>query len=820
MRKNLKRYLSVILCLCMLAVVFVGCKEEVSPDGGYTFRTYAWALAKNWNPHAWKTSADREVLNYVTMPLCAPVIKDSATGEYQWVFEMATSITDVTAANQEDLTTYAVNLPDGATAEDVNTGYVFEIKLNSKAKWQDGTAINADSYVYSMQMLLSSEMSNYRANLYRDGKMAVAGGRLYGISGAPIYEPMVLPYQTEGDFSYDLEKGIKEDKVYVNVDSEEMTLYPYSLNHFNTTYSLGLDEELQMLASQANNYGYTLVTKNNLDVVKKIVGAIAPLFAIEYSDDLLKEALWVFNGEYGETAEYDETVGCYRVDDYTLRYVTENAVTQDEFFAFCANNWLVHKDTYEKSIKDSGAKKTAAYGTGVDNTMSYGPYKLESIDDGKQMVLVQNENWYGWEKQLDGKLLSYTNFLVDGQKRQQYQTTRIVIDVMDGTQVKEAFFAGKLSQLGLTAADMQTYSGNPNLLTVETSKVNSFFFNTDTKALQAMDANKGNVNGVVLSSAEFRKALSLAIDRQMLTDLAVSGIPAYGLVNDRYTYDAHNDVNSSYRLSEAGKQAICELYGVTYGEEGQYSTLDEAYASVTGYDLDKAKALMKTACDKLVIAGLYTAGQEIKIRIAWSAGAVNTEAVAIVNQLNQFVNAATADSGFGTITFEAVGNVANRYTAVPAGDFAMGYGTWNGGVSAVTRIMQLYCDPATYALQEAACWDPANTELTLDVEGEQVTLTWQQWSRALEGNGPYAMASNEVKLSILGQMETKFLEQNFRIPLFSSTSATLMSKQVSYYTSTYNRVYGFGGLRLMTYHYDDAQWAAYVEDQDGTVSYQ
>ena len=381
-------------------------------------------------------------------------------------------------------------------------------------------------------------------------------------------------------------------------------------------------------------------------------------------------------------------------------------------------------------------------------------------------------------------------------------------------------FAGKLIQLGLTAADLQAYAGNPKLLTVQGTKVNSFFFNTSTKALQAMDANKGNVNSVVLSSEDFRKALSLAIDRQMLTDVTVSGMPAYGLVNERYYYDVHNDVNSSYRLSEAGKKAICDLYGVTYGEEGQYPTVEEAYASVTGYDLEKAKTLMKAACDKLVIAGLYTAGQEIKIRIAWSAGAPNTEAVAIVKQLNAFANAAAADSGFGTITFEAVGNVADRYAAVPAGEFAMGYGAWSGGSSAVTQIMQLYCDPTAYALHEAACWEPADTDLTLDVEGELVTLTWQQWANALEGTGPYASASNEVKLSILSQMETEFLKQYYRIPLFSSETATLLSQRVSYYTNNYSNVYGFGGLRLMTYHYDDAQWAAHVEDLGGTVSYE
>ncbi len=819
MSKKLKRGLSAILCLCMIAGAFTGCKSETA-DGNYTFHTYASALAQNWNPHAWKTSADRSVLNYLTAPFCTTVIKDSSTGEYQWAFEMATSITDVTAANQADLTTYAVNLPTGATAEEVTSGYVFEIKLNSKAKWEDGTAINADSYIYSMKMLLSSDLNNYRANLYREGENAVAGGRSYGISGAPVYEPMVKPYQIEGDYSYDMEKGIKEDKVYINVDTEEMTLYPYSLTHFNATYSLGLDAEIQALADQANNYGYTLVTKDNLESVKKIVSAIAPLFTLEYSDDILKEVLWVFNGEYEEKAEYEDTVGCYRVDDYTLHYVTENAVSEKDFLAFCTNNWLVHEETYEKSLDASGAKKVSTYGTSEDTTVSYGPYKLQSIDDGKQMVLVQNENWYGWEKQADGKLVSYTSFLVDGQKQQQYQTTRIVIDVMNGVQAREAFFAGELTQLGLTAGDLQTYAENPKLLTAQNASVNAFFFNTNTKALQAMDATKGNVNSVVLSNTEFRKALSLAIDRQALLEATVGGSPAYGLVNELYYYDIHNDPSSSYRLSQAGMKTICDLYGVSYGEEGEYLTVEEAYASVTGYDLQKAKALMKTACDKLVISGLYTAGQEIKIRIAWSAGAANSEAQAMVALLNQFVNAAAEDSGFGTITFEAVGNVADRYAAVPAGEYAMGYGAWNGGTSSVLRIMQLYCDPSSYAINEAACWEPANTDLTLEVEGELVTLTWQAWSRVLDGNGPYAQATNQVKLSILSQLETEFLKLYYRIPVVSDATATLVSQQASYYTTTYSNVYGFGGLRLLTYHYDDAQWAEHVESQGGTVSYE
>ncbi len=33
-------------------------------------------------------------------------------------------------------------------------------------------------------------------------------------------------------------------------------------------------------------------------------------------------------------------------------------------------------------------------------------------------------------------------------------------------------------------------------------------------------------------------------------------------------------------------------------------------------------------------------------------------------------------------------------------------------------------------------------------------------------------------------------------------------------------MYGYGGIRLMTYKYDDEAWAKYVADNGGTLSYE
>ena len=124
----------------------------------------------------------------------------------------------------------------------------------------------------------------------------------------------------------------------------------------------------------------------------------------------------------------------------------------------------------------TGVLVTTNYGTSPETTMSYGVYKIESLEKDKQMVFVQNENWYGFEKQKDGSLISYTNFEVDGEKRQQYQATKIVIDVMKDEAAKLAFMKGELTEWTPSADDLLTYSTSDQLYKVDETYTQSFFF--------------------------------------------------------------------------------------------------------------------------------------------------------------------------------------------------------------------------------------------------------------------------------------------------------------------------------------------------------
>ena len=109
------------------------------------------------------------------------------------------------------------------------------------------------------------------------------------------------------------------------------------------------------------------------------------------------------------------------------------------------------------------------------------------------------------------------------------------------------------------------------------------------------------------------------------------------------------------------------------------------------------------------------------------------------------------------------------------------------------------------------------------VDGKEVTMTWQEWSNCMIGNGAYAAAPNATKLSITAQLEEAFLKTYYRIPLCASTICSMLSFQCEYYTEEYNIMYGFGGMRLMDYKLDDVEWKNWVDAQiaeNGELDYE
>ena len=616
-----------------------------------------------------------------------------------------------------------------------------------------------------MKQLLDPAMKNYRANLYYSGESAIAGGNGYynsDLAGQPIYGDAA---GLEGVEEYFLDLTLPS--VFFSPNSAK----DYYEGGYADYYKDAEGNDL--FAKLTETAGYVPVT----DEIIADLTTIAVNFG-DSNPEAWKEFCFAVTGTY-EALPF-EKVGLYKTDDYTIYYVMENPI--DYYYGLTSFT--------------------------------------ESLQEDKQIVFTQNENWYGWEKQPNGALLSYTPYLVDGEHVQRYQTTKIVINVMDDDAAKQAFLKGELVSWAPSSEELTTYGASDRLYKADETYTMSFFFNTGLEALQEMDNSKGNVNSVVMSNVNFRKAFSLAIDRAEWVTATAGFKPSFGLMNDQYYYDFYNNPESSYRSSDEAMQAVCDLYEVKYGEGTPYATLKDAYKSINGYNLTEAKELMAQACKELVEAGLYKEGEEIKIRVGYKKGALDSADNKQMELMNKYINAAVEGSGFGKVTLEALGNINDRYGDTAKGEYAIGYGAWGGAALYPFRNFRVYCDPDYVDIHEAGCWDPATETLTLTVNGEEVTKTWQAWSNSMTGTGEYAAEDNKLKLQITSQMETEYLKKYYRIPLATSTTCTMLSFKLDYYTPDYNLAYGWGGLELMKYNYDDAEWDAFVASQNGALNYE
>ena len=143
MKKLLSLVLAVVMVFGLVACGGNGSETTApaanTPAAEYTLNYYTEALGTVWNPHNWDTNGDNAILSYLETPLASMSILDSENGVYQWVYEAATYVKDVTGEHKDDLTKYQVTLPEGQSVEETESGYVFEIGLNPDMKWENGT---------------------------------------------------------------------------------------------------------------------------------------------------------------------------------------------------------------------------------------------------------------------------------------------------------------------------------------------------------------------------------------------------------------------------------------------------------------------------------------------------------------------------------------------------------------------------------------------------------------------------------------------------------------------------------------------------------
>lgn len=783
----------------------------------FTYKAAVSSSPTTWNPHTWENNTDSIILGYISMGFYDVQLKYDETGAvvgYEWAYEMA-------AADPEDVTEdyvgkYGVESGDERKA--------WRISLNQDAVWQNGDEIKADEYIYSMQQLLDPTMLNRRSDSYTGSTFSIYGARNYLYSETQtIYDSL----ESHGYTSVD-EALAAGEKVYIDMWSswgmqgmtdENGNECPQWLPVNDTTLyrDLAVEDPNAEGAWVSANYIYNHYGSETL-MANSLVAIPVNNEHLDYAWD------WQDDGNGG--------VGLVQVDDYTFDIILDNEI--DDFYLHykLTSNWLVHRETYEKT-KDE-ANGVNRYNTGsVANTMSYGPYVLTSFEFDSHFTLARNENWYGY---------------TDGKHNGQYSTTNLDYTYVSGetakAQMKEMFMLGNLSDYTIDGTEWSTYGNSRYIMSEPESYAYQFFLATDRSQDFLDGESSASENHKVLGLSTFRKALSFSINRQSyITRFEPTSDIGLGLLNDLYIYNP--DTGEAYRDTDAAKETILKVQdyyekdGVWYNVHGEaQGSLDDAYDSLTGFDLSHAADLMEQAYQEAVHEGIYD-GEPVVITYCTVGSGVSENLQALIDMINGMladVIAACDQPTFKSVSLKVqlYADEATYWEALKAGKMDLSFSAWGGSAMDPWGIIySCYIDSANsnnFEFDSVA----KGIDITINYNGKDVAASlydWAAWLYNAQSDNQYdktnlykalgvavGEAEYDFKLEVLAQCELAQLQTYSNLPIFYSYITSLRSAQYNNGSDYYvNNMIGYGGIRHIYYNYSDAQWSNFVQGHNGNL---
>ena len=841
-----KKFFALLMAVMMLCTATLSASAEdlgytiteFDPDATYTLHTAQEVLYTNWNPHDYVDGNAIGQFNNLADGFYAITFNDELhphEGTEPWTSyaiwpqmaaDMPTDVTEEVKAAHPDW------IPESGTE-----GYAWAIPIRDDLYFDTGYHITADTYVQGMKYLLDQRLNNYRATDIYNGSFGIVGAEAYFKSGQYALSEFVSADMGADEYVDPAEFTQTESGTY-QYNGQDIVLDVASGGNWGLSgglkgsYADAGIAQIDRLLAAANDKGWVFLTPDLLkdlqDVIAMLHGADdVEAYAATAGDYAYQEfEEMAFFGKQNPEVSYDDTVGFYAKDEYTLVQVFKSSVSG--FYLFYSDIQdslvLVEPDVYEKClVQDEAGAWSSTYMTSKETSPSYGPYIMTDYQTDKLITYTKNPTWYGWTDDVN-HVYKDPN---DGNVYRTNMTTDIIIEVVPEASTQlQMFLSGELSSYGLDAIEDYTkYNFSDYLLVSPSSGTGGLWVTGNMAGLNAREAVDGfdpakeDVQTIGLTS--FHKALAVSFDRQAFIDEAQPDyVKNFGVIGTMYVYDV--ETMSTYRTTDQAKQALCNFYSV---DASKFDTLDDAVDSITGFDPETAKTLYQAAFEESLGLGYITDADEDgkcdqTITMIFASSAPADYVTRRINYLNKSITEATIGTPFeGKISVVESSPLNTQYLdAFASGAADCFIVAVSGNVFNPFEVGSMYLDP-NGAILINQFYDPTTDMVTMTIEGEEITLSAFDWYQALNGTiitkdgREYVYGMNdadvEVRLEILAGLENKILQLYYMLPIMQFGGKTLISKQRFYVLDEWvNPLIEFGPMR---YNYSDQEWAEVVE---------
>lgn len=724
----------------------------VERSKGVTNRKRQPSTPATLNGHDTTTADASYITDFTTIGFYSIKASDDGTA-YEFICEMAEEF-------PEDVTSKYAGDPIYNVPADATENYAYLIKLNKNAKWEDGTPITADDYIYSYIQVINPDMKNARANELYEGHLGIANAKAYYQQGV-CYEDVVGNEKAANFEESDYFISMTDSVVFFG---EPATNY-YENDSYKKCFISADGRDLYELYSKEKYVEFTEEAKADLLEIAKAFGDTNP------------EAYKEFCKIKTENPAIDvSTVGIKKVSDYEIEFIL-SAPTNDFFMKYTlTSNYLVNKDLYENNKSELGGLVKTRYGGDKDTYASYGPYKITEYIKDKLVVLKMNENWYGWT---DGNHEYYGN----------YETLRYDI-VPENETAFQMFLKGELDVAAIISGK-EEYATSDYIFSMPNKYTYNLNFYCNRDGLKTYETE--GINKTMISYKDFRQAISLGINRVNFNkSLGPLDKPISGMLNETYITDPNTGM--SYRDSEYGKQALINVYGGTDVD--------------AGYDVAKAKELAMKAYEEAKANGDYKDGDVITLSFPRATETDFSKLLmsTVENSVLEILKGTPLEGKFKTEVL--LTDEWSKKMESGEGQVCMSGG--GGGAMDPYGLMQFNIRPGkTYGI------DYRDYDVTINIDGADVTMSCVDWINEIV-DGEYRLADNDLRARILSEVESTVLLQYASVPVQSSSIDQLMSMRTHKQLDKYVPLVEFGETYFtMT----DEEWDNYVKEQGGELDY-